>query len=80
MIPANMFETASKNYSKLLNPWKAFVRDLNELVFLDAIRAEESEKGFFLSARLEWPTEITATKFFERLRALPKAKTRSFLR
>jgi hypothetical protein len=29
--------------------------------------------------RLEWPTEVTETEFFEQLKKLPKAKTHSFL-
>ena len=38
-----------------------------------------SDSQYELAVRLEWPTEITETVFFEKLRALPKVKTHSFL-
>ena len=30
-------------------------------------------------AKLEWPTQITETEFFARVKQMPKAKTHSFL-
>lgn len=67
-------------YRELKNPTKAIVRDVNNLSGLGAIRVEKVSEGQFrLSVRLEWPTEITETAFFQKLRELPKAKSHSFL-
>ncbi|NRA34005.1 MAG: hypothetical protein HRU17_11755, partial [Polyangiaceae bacterium] len=69
------------HYGKLKNPHAAVVRDLTALLNLGAVRPEldENSKVIILSIRLEWPTEITETKFFERVKELPTAKTSSFL-
>jgi len=67
-------------YRRLKNAIKAMVRDVNNLSNLGAITVEEfGERQFRLKVRLEWPTEITETAFFEKLRKLPKAKSHSFL-
>ena len=67
-------------YKRLKNQIKAMVRDVNNLSNLGAITVEEfGERQFRLKVRLEWPTEITETAFFEKLRKLPKAKSHSFL-
>ncbi len=67
-------------YKRLKNPIKAMVRDVNNLSSLGAVSVEEfGERQFRLKVRLEWPTEITETAFFEKLRKLPKAKSHSFL-
>jgi hypothetical protein len=53
-------------YKRLKNPIKAMVRDVNNLSSLGAISVEEfGERQFRLKVRLEWPTEITETAFFE---------------
>ena len=70
----------SDSYGSLKNPRKAIVRDLNNLIGLKAVKFEKlPDNRYRLGVRLEWPTEITETAFFERLKALPKAKTYSFL-
>lgn len=70
----------SDHYKSLGNPTKALYRDVNGLIALKAVRAEKISEGRFrIHVRLEWPTEITETDFFSRLRELPKAKTHSFL-
>jgi len=64
------------------NPVKALVRDVNNLTALKAARVTKLGDGparFLIGVRLEWPTEIIETEFFERVRKLPKAKTHSFL-
>ena len=67
-------------YGKLKNPRKAVIRDLNDLLGLKAIKFDKlKEGGFKLGIRLEWPTEITETAFFEQLKSLPKGRTYSFL-
>ncbi len=63
------------------NPYKALIRDLSYLIELKAIAAERLTEpaGFLISIRLEWPTEITETEFFRKVKALPKAKIHGFL-
>ncbi len=65
-------------YGGLKSGRKALVRDVRSLLGLSAI-AYTSGVGepTRLAARLEWPTEITETKFYEWVKALPKAKMRS---
>lgn len=67
-------------YTNLKKPMKAYIRDLNGLITLRAIKAERiSRDQWEISLRLEWPTEITETNFMERVSELPKAKSYSFL-
>lgn len=63
------------------NPYKALIRDLNALIELDAISGKRiaAEGDFLISIRLEWPTKITETEFFQRVKAMPKAKVHGFL-
>lgn len=75
-----MVRTLADTYKPVNNPRKALVRDVNHLGKLAAITIEKTkEDRFMISIRLEWPSEITASKFFELLKTLPKAKSRSFL-
>jgi len=70
----SLFNIVSSKYN-LKKPVRAFIRDINGLLQLKAIRCEKTageQLVFFL--RLEWPTEITETEFFRRLEQLPKAK------
>ncbi len=76
-------ELAEKNlhiYKSLQNPYKAFIKDINDLIRLKAIDyVKKEDEDYLFSIRLEWPTEITETKFFEMIKQLPKAKSSSFL-
>ncbi|SRR6266436_9986374 len=81
----DLMVAVTKDYSKLAKPAKAFVRDLNQLLSLNALGLTKTEKplpgrGYFsqfsVMARLEWPMEITETKFYEEINKLPPAKTR----
>lgn len=67
------------NYQALGNPRTAIIRDLSDLLSLGALQTRRAEGQIQLSARLEWPTEITETEFFKRIKNLAKAKTHSFL-
>jgi Fic family protein len=65
---------------KIKNPQKAFVRDLFYLFQLNAIsirRLEEEE--VIISVNLDWPTQITETEFFKRVKEMPKSKMHGFL-
>lgn len=67
-------------YNSLRNPMKALVRDIHGLIQLRAISFKKlgnNQYEFFV--RLEWPTEITETEFFKRVKEMPKAKTHGFL-
>jgi Fic family protein len=63
------------------NPYKALIRDLNYLIELKALGARRlpEERGFLISIRLEWPTQITETEFFRKAKEMPKAKVHGFL-
>ena len=67
-------------YGDLRAPAKAYIRDIGYLDQLGAIQVDITLRGFYFSARLEWATEITETKFFEEMNRLPKAKTLAALR
>lgn len=63
----------------LKTPRKALVRDLGELATLRAVEYRRDGRGDMeFRVRLEWPTEITESKFFETLQRLPKAKSYPF--
>lgn len=63
------------------NPYKALVRDLNYLIGLGAIAVKRlpDKTGFLISINLNWPTKITETEFFQRVKAMPKGKVYGFL-
>lgn len=68
-----------RHYLPLKNFNKAMFRDLTQLIALGAIEWETSKREgkdvFRIKLRLQWPTEITETAFFEKVKKLPKAKT-----
>jgi len=74
-------EQDTKQFYRLNNPRKALIRDLNNLVGLQALTAKrlQDKSDFQLSINLEWPTQITETEFFKRAKELPKAKVYGFL-
>lgn len=75
-----LIKALSGLYKSLGNPRKAILRDITHLVNLGAIKAEEVEKNRIqISIDLTWPTTMTESEFFERIRQLPKAKTYPFL-
>jgi len=68
------------HYGKLRAPKNAFARDLGGLDALGAIdMRKDSEDRVMISVLLDWPETITATKFFEWLKQLPKSKSYKFL-
>lgn len=73
--------TRTRHFYALKNPHKALIRDLNYLIQLQAIQAKPlpADGGFLLSVRLEWPTQITETDFFRRVKEMPKGKVYGFL-
>jgi Fic family protein len=73
-------DKTESSYQELDNPHKMFLRDLNNLIRLKAIKYrlledKDKEKQYKFSVRLEWPCEITETDFFAAVKKMPKAKT-----
>lgn len=76
----DFFKANLGKYHGLKNPQKALVRDLTNLNNLKAIAFEKAgENRWNIFVRLQWPTEITETEFFRKLKELPKAKTLAYL-
>lgn len=80
-LPLTELVERTRHHYTVKNAYKALARDLNYLIALDAIGVERlpDEQGFILWANLEWPTTITETEFFRRVKAMPKGKMYSFL-
>ncbi len=75
-----LVQTVLHHYRPLQNPHRALTRDLAQLLHLGAISGrQDDKKTLWIAPRLEWPTEITETDFFERVKSFPKAKTSSLL-
>jgi Fic family protein len=77
----DLFDVMEKHYSTLKAPFRAFIRDMNQLGRLGAIRIRKTpdktpDERYLISVRLEWPTEITETEFYRQINQLPEAKTR----
>ncbi len=78
----DLFGLLEKQYDSLKTPDRAYVRDLNHLSGLGAIRVRKTKiqnpepARFFVSVRLDWATEITETAFYRQINQLPEAKTR----
>ncbi len=69
-----------QHYRTLRSHRKAAIRDLNDLIALKAISAAKQPDGRYrLAIRLDWPTEITESRFYDQLRSFPKGKTHTFL-
>ncbi len=75
----DLIRQTDREYSGLMNPRKAVIRDLNDLMGLKAIRLSGQGRDIKIHIRLEWPTEITESTFFEHINTLPKAKPHPFL-
>lgn len=73
--------TRTRHFYGVRNPQKALIRDLNYLIGLQAILAKRlpDVSGFLLSINLDWPTKITETEFFRRMKERPKGKVYGFL-
>ena len=75
-----LIEQTTQHYARMRNPIRALVRDVNSLRSLGAIQVEKLEDNrFMISVKLDWPTKMTETDFFKKLKELPKAKTGSIL-
>lgn len=71
-------------YESRKHPVAALQRDVTRLADLGAVSINSVRdargSGIHISVNLDWPSTITATEFFERLKTLPRSKSRSFPR
>jgi len=60
---------------------KALMRDLSYLAELQAVEIKQSadKLDFIIAINLDWPTQITESEFFKRVKEMPKAKVYGFL-
>jgi Fic family protein len=80
----DFFDSMQIDYGGLKSTSKAFARDINLLAGMGAVRVEREKllpgrhpwSAFKVTARLDWPTEITETEFYQQINELPQAKTR----
>jgi len=76
----DVIRETERHYASLGKPLKALIRDINHLLVMDALTYERiTPKGWLFKVRLDWPSIITETKFFEAVNRLPTGKTYSFL-
>ena len=72
-----LYDLLFKEYAELKGSGNAYIRDLNYLSGLRAIHVVRTKQDrFLISARLDWATEVTETKFYEDLENMPEAKSR----
>jgi Fic family protein len=86
-----LLDRESLNFSEIIkqtmglyhvkNPLKALVRDLSYLATLQAIEIKQTDNKLdaIISINLNWPTQITESEFFKRVKEMPKAKIHGFL-
>ena len=72
-----------KHYESRKHPIAALVRDVTRLADLGAVSVDpvQDTEGFsiHISVNLDWPSTITETEFFEKLKTLPRSRSYSFL-
>lgn len=74
-------QQTGQHYRTLKNPGHAVSRDVAQLVLFGAVAVRRGpDRKPWIDLRLEWPTEITQTDFFERVQRFPKAKVSPLLR
>ncbi len=67
-------------YHRLKSPSQALQRDVLNLLNLGAVRIDKVSEGKWkIAVRLEWPSEITESAFFQKIKEMPKGKTYKFL-
>ncbi|MEW5981100.1 MAG: hypothetical protein AB1806_01865 [Acidobacteriota bacterium] len=71
----------SRHAYAVKNPMKALMRDLGYLGRLQVIHATRPEGApdLEISVNLNWPSEITETELFRRVKDMPKGRVYGFL-
>ena len=74
-------DEAKHLYTKHKGPSAAMVRDVRKLEALGAVDIKWPllQEWPLISVNLDWPSTITETEFFERIKKLPKSKDYAFL-
>ena len=76
-----LIKVTESAYRTLKDPLGGLVRDLFNLKDLNAIAIKQIGEGRYeIAVNPEWPTRLTETDFFAKMKQYPKAKTLSFLR
>ena len=80
-LPLRVLFARTAHLYALKNPSKAVIRDLMYILQLGAvhIRRAPEDGPTLVEANLDWPSEITETEFFRRVKTMPKGKTHGFL-
>lgn len=80
-MPLSALAEKTRHFFTVKNPYKALIRDLNYLIGLQAVlvRKTSDDRKYLLSINIEWPTQITETEFFKRVKEMPKGKVHGFL-
>ncbi len=66
-------------YGALKKSGNAFSRDFFALSQMGAIQTYQEDDTWMVKVRLEWPTEITETEVFNKMKKMPHLKSLSFL-
>ncbi len=75
-----LLRKTKNSYDKLNNPRKAIIRDVVSLVDLGSVTVNAiDEQRVELQINLLWPSQITETEFFKKIKNMPKAKSHPFL-
>lgn len=77
-----LLQALDSTYKTVANSRKTIVRDINYLRELGALQVTQrkgEERKFDIQALLDWPTRITESEFFEKVRQMPKTTADSFL-
>jgi len=75
----DLWKRMQPTYRPLGSRVKAFTRDLNSLITLGATSVSQVNGKWMAQVNLAWPSEITESEFFARLKKLPQGKTYGFL-
>lgn len=78
MTLADLIRQTARLYFSLGNPSRGISRDMDALIELGAVRVRTDSEKVYIQINLEWPSQITESRFFEVIKQLPKAKPHSF--
>jgi Fic family protein len=77
MTIRELLDKTGPKYDTLKSGLKGFIRDMNALFDLGAVKL--GPKGETVTINLDWPTEMTESEFFDRVKKMPTATTSSWL-
>ena len=67
-----LYDQLGAAYGHLKNPWKAFLRDLHDLMQIGAVEVRSGVDPE-VHPRLDWPSLITEDLFFQHYRDEPRS-------